>query len=54
VVVKGAEPVRFEKGEAVVVPAAIEQFAVRSAGQLEYMLMRLPQGETAHPETVIE
>lgn len=54
VVVKGAEPVRFVKGEAVVVPAAIEQFAVRSAGQLEYMLMRLPQGETTHPETVIE
>lgn len=54
VVVKGADPVTFQKGQAVVVPAAIEQFAVRTAGPLEYMLMRLPQGETPHPETTLE
>jgi mannose-6-phosphate isomerase len=51
---KGMEPVTFGKGQAIVVPAMMEKFAVRPQGQLEYMLMRLPQGETPHPETSIE
>jgi hypothetical protein len=53
VATKGAEPVAFSRGQAVVIPAALEKFAVRSEGQLEYMLMRLPQGATPHPETSI-
>jgi mannose-6-phosphate isomerase len=51
---KSMEPVTLKKGEAVVVPAVVDKFAVRPQGQLEYMLMRLPQGETPHPETSIE
>lgn len=51
---KGTDPVIFNRGQAVVVPAVIEQFAVRPQGKLEYMLMRLPQAETPHPETKIE
>jgi mannose-6-phosphate isomerase len=54
VVTKGMDPVTFNKGQAVVVPAALEKFSVRPQWQLEYMLMRLPQGETPHPETTIE
>jgi mannose-6-phosphate isomerase len=50
---KGSEPVTFNKGQAVVVPATIERFSVRPQWQLEYMLMRLPQGETLHPETFL-
>ncbi|MCI0347927.1 MAG: class I mannose-6-phosphate isomerase [Acidobacteriales bacterium] len=52
--VKGLEPVTFSRGQAIVVPAALEKFAVSSQQQLEYMLMRLPQGETEHPETTVE
>lgn len=51
---KSMEPVTLKKGEAVVVPAVVDKFAVRPQGQLEYMLMRLPQGETPDPETIIE
>jgi mannose-6-phosphate isomerase len=51
---KGTEPVTFAKGQAVVVPAKIEKFSVSPQPELEYMLMRLPQGETEHPETSIE
>ena len=54
VMARGNEPVAFSKGEAAVVPASIEQFSLRPRGRLEYMLMRLPQGDTPHPETTIE
>jgi mannose-6-phosphate isomerase len=54
VMAKGMDPVTFSKGQAVVVPAKFDKFAVRPEPELEYMLMRLPQGETAHPETSIE
>ena len=52
--VKGSDAVTFSKGQAVVVPAKIDKFSVSPQPELEYMLMRLPQGETEHPETSIE
>jgi mannose-6-phosphate isomerase len=54
VAAKGMDPVAFNKGQAVVVPAMLDKFAVSPQTELEYMLMRLPQGDTPHPETSIE
>jgi mannose-6-phosphate isomerase-like protein (cupin superfamily) len=45
------EAVEFERGQAVVVPAASNSFAVRAATRLDYLRMCLPQEKTGQPKT---
>ncbi len=49
----GMEPVSFAKGEAVVVPACVRDYAVRPQWELEVMRMSLPSGNVAEPLTVL-
>jgi mannose-6-phosphate isomerase len=45
------QAVEFERGQAVVVPAAHNSFSVRAVGKLEYLRMCLPQEKAEHPKT---
>ena len=49
----GMEPLSFAKGEAVVVPASVPDYAVRPQWELEIMRMSLPSGDVAEPKTVL-
>jgi mannose-6-phosphate isomerase class I len=49
----GMEPVSFAKGEAVVVPACVPEYAVRPQWELEVMRMSLPAGTVAEPQTIL-
>jgi mannose-6-phosphate isomerase len=49
--VTGADPVTLTKGDAVVVPASVENFTVRPQWSLEVMRSRVPGSLTAEPET---
>jgi mannose-6-phosphate isomerase len=45
------EPVEFERGQAVVIPAAVNHFSVRAATAMEYLRMSLPQEKVPEPRT---
>lgn len=45
----GAQPVSFNRGEAVVVPASVQQFRLRPQWSLEMMRMRLPSEQIDVP-----
>jgi mannose-6-phosphate isomerase len=47
----GAEPVTFAKGDAIVIPAALEQFCVRPQWSLEFLRALVPGAELPEPET---
>ncbi len=47
----GAEPVTLAKGDAVVVPAAMEKFTVRPQWALEFLRARVPGAALPEPET---
>jgi mannose-6-phosphate isomerase len=47
----GAEAVTFAKGDAVVVPAALEKFTVRPQWTLELLRARVPGAALPEPET---
>jgi len=49
--VEGSQPVTFNKGEAVVIPASIGQFQLRPQWSVEFLLMRLPAEKLSHPVT---
>lgn len=49
----GAEPVRFARGESVVVPACLGEFEVVPAGRLEMLRSIVPAGVTAEPQTYL-
>jgi len=49
--VAGVEPVTMAKGDAVVVPAAIERFTVRPQWTLEFLRARVPGATVPEPET---
>jgi mannose-6-phosphate isomerase len=49
--VPGVEPVTMAKGDAVVVPAAIERFTVRPQWTLEFLRARVPGATVPEPET---
>jgi len=49
----GMEPVSFAKGEAVVVPACVTEYAMRPQWELKVMRMSLPTGNVAEPQTVL-
>jgi len=50
---QGMAPISFATGEAVVIPAAVREYTVRPQWELEIMLMTLPTGAVAEPETVL-
>jgi mannose-6-phosphate isomerase len=47
----GTDPVTMAKGDAVVIPAAIERFTVRPQWTLEFLRARVPGGLLPEPET---
>jgi mannose-6-phosphate isomerase len=48
---KGRDPVTLAKGDAVVIPAALEQFSVRPQWALEFLLASVPGRAPAEPAT---
>ena len=52
VLAAGKPPVSFSRGEAVVVPAVINNFRVRPQQKLEYLHVTLPQDEVKEPKSV--
>jgi mannose-6-phosphate isomerase len=46
-----AEPVTVAKGDAVVIPAAVEKFTVRPQWALEFLRARVPGAALPEPET---
>jgi mannose-6-phosphate isomerase len=46
-----AEPVTMAKGDAVVVPAAVEKFSVRPQWRVEFLRARVPGAKLTEPET---
>jgi mannose-6-phosphate isomerase len=49
----GTQPVNFNKGEAVVIPAAITMFELRPQWSIEFLRMRLPAEKLAPPRTTL-
>jgi mannose-6-phosphate isomerase len=49
----GTQPVNFNKGEAVVIPAAITMFELRPQWSIEFLRMRLPAEKLAPPQTTL-
>src|SRR5271166_375518 len=47
----GTEPVTMAKGDAVVIPASVEQFTVRPQWTLEFLRARVPGAALPEPET---
>jgi mannose-6-phosphate isomerase len=50
---RGAEPVTLAKGDALVVPASIEDFVVRPQWTIEFLKVSLPSTSVPEPETRI-
>jgi mannose-6-phosphate isomerase class I len=49
--VEGAEAVTMAKGDAVVIPAAVEKFMVRPQWKVEFLRSRVPGAQLPEPET---
>jgi mannose-6-phosphate isomerase len=49
----GTQPVNFNKGEAVVIPAAVMTFELRPQWSIEFLRMRLPAEKLAPPQTTL-
>jgi mannose-6-phosphate isomerase len=49
--VQGRDPVTLTKGDAVVIPAALQNFTVRPQWQLEFLKASVPSGTVAEPAT---
>jgi mannose-6-phosphate isomerase len=49
----GAAPVAFSSGQAVVIPAAVDQFTLKPQWELEFLCASLPAEKVGHPETVL-
>jgi mannose-6-phosphate isomerase len=50
--VAGCDPINFGKGDAVVVPAAIEQFTIEPRGEVKFLKSYVPGIAVAEPETI--
>jgi hypothetical protein len=48
---QGRDPVTFAKGDAVVIPAAVEGFSVHPQWQLEFLKASVPGGVVPEPAT---
>ena len=53
VMAEGAEPVNFNSGEVVVVPAAVEKFTLKPQWELEFLCSSLPVEKVEHPKTTL-
>ncbi len=49
----GSQPVSFNRGESVIIPAAVQEFSVRPQWSLEFLLMSVPSGELPPPRTTL-
>jgi mannose-6-phosphate isomerase len=49
----GAAPVTFSGGDIIVVPAAVDQFALKPQWEIEFLCASLPVEKVGHPETVL-
>jgi mannose-6-phosphate isomerase len=47
----GAQPVSFNRGESVIIPASLAEFTVRPQWSIEYLRMRVPSGKLPPPKT---
>lgn len=50
---EGAQPVSFNRGEAVIIPASVRSFVLRPQWSVEFLRMRLPAEELPQPETTL-
>jgi mannose-6-phosphate isomerase len=50
---RGMEPISFNTGDAVVVPACVREYTVRPQWELELMRMSLPTGQAPEPHTIL-
>lgn len=50
---RGMEPISFNTGDAVVVPACVPDYTVRPQWELEMMRMSLPTGQVPEPHTIL-
>jgi mannose-6-phosphate isomerase len=50
----GHEPVRFSRGDAVVVPASIEQFKIQPEGEVQFLRSYVPGKPVQQPETFLD
>jgi mannose-6-phosphate isomerase len=50
---QGMGPVTFSCGEALVVPASVEEFILTPQWELEFLCASLPTEEVAHPQTIL-
>jgi mannose-6-phosphate isomerase len=50
---QGMEPITFATGDAVVVPACVDEYTVRPQWELEIMRMSLPKADTPEPKTTL-
>ncbi len=50
---RGMEPISFNTGDAVVVPACVGEYTVRPQWELELMRMSLPTGQVPEPHTIL-
>jgi mannose-6-phosphate isomerase class I len=48
---QGRDPVTVAKGDAVVIPAAVQVFTVRPQWQLEFLKASVPSGTVPEPAT---
>jgi mannose-6-phosphate isomerase len=50
---EGSQPVTFNRGEAVVIPASIHQYRMKPQWNVEFLRMRLPAEKLQHPVTTM-
>src|SRR6185369_726694 len=49
----GAQPVAFNRGESVIIPAAVSEFTVRPQWSIEFLRMSIPSGKLPPPRTTL-
>lgn len=49
----GAQPVSFNRGESVIIPASVSEFTVRPQWSLEFLRMSVPSGKLPPPRTTL-
>lgn len=53
VVTDGSEPILVNRGEVVVVPAAVDRFTIKPQAELEFLCSSLPAEAVGHPKTTL-
>jgi mannose-6-phosphate isomerase len=49
----GAQPVAFNRGESVIIPAVVSEFTVRPQWSIEFLRMSIPSGKLPPPRTTL-